>query len=179
MAINVTHQCPDQPASGICIEQRLGGPGRVSPHSCFDVQLVIAADASGGAIAASIHTDPRYSSLFSFVGIAIAGAAAGIPYHMDLFGSESGTYGPSAEGTTAFHALWSPRATWCPPPFLCTSNEETTDTLVPSRLVVIIPNTNGETLYLNTRVYNFLKDVASRTAVTQLYQCLPRGSSIT
>lgn len=177
MSISDQVQLPDQPTAGVTTERGLGGHGLVAPHSYHDCTLQLASDASGGVSTLWIHSDPRWTCLFAYATLQITGAAAGVPFRLDLLANEVGVHGPTLTGVTNFNANWVPRVSWYPPPILGTSDQKTTSNAFPYRMRATIPNNNGEVAFLSIRVYNFEKDVQQRVPLSQLFAPLTRGSS--
>ena len=178
MAVNTHLALPAQPASGVVHERVYGGRGLISPKCAADVQLIIASDASGGANAVEIQMDPRYSCLVAYCAIAVAGAAAAIPYRLNLIADAGGVYGPSIDASTGtFNANWAPRACWTPPPYLMSTPRKNAPFGEPAALGSTIPNTNGEMLDVTRGMYCFRKEVDLKAPLTQIFQVLQRGAT--
>lgn len=173
MAVEVSIQLPNQPAIGGVEELPLGGPGRISPTNCQDVTVSSVSDASGGLNIITIHTDPRWTCLVSYITCAVGGAAVDRDIAFDLLGSRIGVMGPSLTSTVP--SGLAARLMWTPPPYLGTTNLLTTDDTVPFRIRATITNVDTETLLVSARIYNFEKNIEQRVPLSQLLSVLPRN----
>lgn len=176
MSVTTQIQIPSQPDVGAVTEIPLGGNGLIGPHSCNDVSVTSASDASGGVNEIIVHTDVRYACVFSFVQWQVTGASAVVPFRINLKGSAA-VLGPSATGNSSYDATLGAFAAWDPSPYLGTSPALTSATADPMRMRLVIPNTNTEGLAVYLRVYNFMKDVQTRVPLGTIFSSLPRAGT--
>lgn len=176
MAVALTVQLPEQPATGSVEEVPLAGDGIVSPHSETHVHMVLEADATAGLLVITIQLDPRWSCLLNYCNWQCAsladrkGCSWRIQAGPDFFlgaNMDLGT-GPN------FSAVGSDNnSIWCPPPQMLFVPGMTS--WAPN-IVFTTDNTDTEDVELFVLIYNFRKDAPKRIPVTVLNSALPRGS---
>jgi len=172
MAVAEVLTLPNQPTVGAVVLRPLGGDGYSSPMSAYLVRLFsVTADASGGTATLTINTDPQYESVFNFLNVAVASAAANEPVRFDFF--ERGAIAAGVAkweifGSTFFNSDVGAGCAVSPPPMFDIG-----------RVSVATDNIDTETVRLNCIIYNFRRDAAQRTPLAVLLASLPRGFNIT
>ncbi len=121
MAIASTVLLPDQPAAGGGTKfTPFGGDGTQAPLGCYDVDMHLVGDASGGNAVLTIGFDPRFTSMLVYVlAHVIADTAAG-EYQLQLFDNDTalpnirviGTLPGVAETFVSVNSAY----LWSPPP---------------------------------------------------------------
>lgn len=176
MSVTSLVELPNQPAAGLVQTVPLGGDGMTAPHSATQVDINLASDASGNYNRVTIELDPRYTSLISYIAVSVAGAAAAVANRLtiacgtfDQIHNVDNTGWAAVTGSTLAAKLWKP------PAVLCGRSSIPTDgSLDYPYIDSYIPNTNGETHYLRTRIYNFDKRARELTPLPILLASLPR-----
>ena len=115
--------------------------------------------------------DPQYQQICGFVGALVLDAAAAVPYQARILHGDH--VHEAVTASTAYNAalqaeFHSATMLWCPCPHVMDSTTVAADTSRPY-LDIRIPNTNGETLTLYTRLFNFNKRASELVGLETMF----------
>ena len=175
LSVSETVSLPTQPSLGALELFPLGGDGFSSPSSVYAGRAQLASDASGGTNQIRINMDDRYTQVLSYLSIGVTAGAADIDARMEL--NVTGDELIRINITTTFRQLSgltaSNQALWIPPPVALT---RIGDNLPSFRCIV--DNTDGETLNVGIRLYNFDREARHRVPLHILFGFLARSSQV-
>ncbi len=178
MTITASVQLPSQPGAGAVEYVPLGGDGMVSPHSVTYAWLSSPSDASAGYNRGNIRFDTRWTQLVETVMVEVWDAAADVNILADI------TASPACRQGYCINAEFEPvstlnpeiRANWSPAPQLITAGTDVVTANPQIRAAIV--NTDGETLQIYAKIFNFDRQAAQRVPIEILTRCLTRASTI-
>ncbi len=173
MTVAETVTLPSQPASGSTTFLPLGGDGWTAPMSAYGVAINLAGDASGGNSTITLEFDPQYVSVLNYVSGGIVGSGVDLDVGLVLrTGAENVTLSLLLPESLAGGILASNTVLWTPPLLLLDPG------LSGVNLQFSSVNVDGDSNFLNCRVYNFRRGVAQRTPLDKLIASMPRASGV-
>ncbi len=165
MAVTQTTQLPEQPAGGSSRLIPLTGDGFTFPRSMYEVQALLAGDASAGNSDIQIDFDQRYTTLVVHVELVILGAAASQDYLLNLAMRLSSITAQVVGQTiqNSVSTLTPGIAWWDPPPLVPVESIQST-----------VANVNGDTTLLKVWSYNFDINALNTIPLSLMLAGLPR-----
>ncbi len=149
------------------MEIPLGGDGWTAPRSLYAVEVSLTHDASGGNAQIDVFTDPRYTSLVSYMCMTQTSVAADTTpcqYAVVQNGDDlwiNVVSGLKVGATTI--------STASPPGMLLISNPQQTPFVQ-----CILDNIDTEVSKLNMRIYNFEREMIRQVPISLAMLTLPR-----
>lgn len=171
MSVASSVQLPAQPTVGRTIWTPLGGNGYTSPHSMYEVEVILTNDASGGDTVMDILFDPRWETLCCRVEAAITSSLANEDYQFELNKGAIGALPPKVpmreqgefDNNAETFENW---AMWDLPP-----------NMAAQQVGLFCTNIDTEVTTFRAWLYNFHNDASRRVPISILLASIPRGSS--
>lgn len=178
MSIATTVALPNQPTTGAVNAIPLGGDGKWAPHSAYSVYVQSDGDGSGGVNDLTVRLDPQYTQVVSYVDIRASGVSADHEFRAEIactpteifmrFGDL--TYKPAGASAGAVAGF-----IWTPPAVVCSAGVG--DPTDPPYVKVRTENTNGVSIFMTARIYNFDKRARELSPLPWLFDSFPRASN--
>jgi len=157
---------PDQPAIGSIRYQPMGGDGWESPKARYEINVQLAGDVSGQIWLVSCVLDPQFMNLVALMALTVDVASDTTEFSMDTKLSEGGsTYRVAGDLLQATQDNSS--RLWTPPPMID-----------PVSINFRLLNVDGVIGTCDATVYLFNKSAQHVVPIEQIFQCLPRASSM-
>jgi len=169
VAISETINLTGQPAGGRIRYVPLGRFGNYAPRSMYEVQVLLAMDASGDEATINLTEDARFASICTLMNGRVIGAAGGVELLFQM--RNNAQAGPISHGfanAVPIASIASANiAVWNPPPVM------TMDTWT-----LVADNVNGDSLSLTAWFYNFDRRILELSPMWQILANLPRPGTM-